>query len=233
VARGDLVSYLEQFAGHHRIDVRTGTGPVDDVIEVLGSVLMSMGGDPEWIIRMLWTLLVEQGRVEEALPVTDDLAAQAGHTWIELYFERIWLLAHCGRIEQAITELRTHPEAHAWYVAGHPANLLANAGRLDDAIAVLWPTRGIPTNGTSRAKLLIRQGRVREASRFCTNPGWSPVRREPLSLLNELMRVGQPGTTNPSHHRIGPNRRRTRSTRQGQWPRPVRRPVRRVGAPQR
>jgi hypothetical protein len=95
--------------------------------------------------------------------------------------ERIWLLAHCGRIEQAITELRTHPEAHACYVAGHMANLLANARRLDDAIAVLWPTRGTPTNGASLAKLLIRQRRVKETSRFCTTGVVSRPTRTPFA----------------------------------------------------
>jgi thioredoxin-like negative regulator of GroEL len=144
-------------------ELLTRHGRVDEAIETLRPVPRSMGGDPEWIIRMLWTLLLDEGRVEEALAVIDDLAAHAGGMWSDLFFERTWLLAACGRIEQAIAELRAHPEADTWYVAGHLADLLADAGRLDEAVAVLWPPDRFPQNATGLAKLLVRQGRVKDA----------------------------------------------------------------------
>jgi tetratricopeptide (TPR) repeat protein len=136
---------------------------VDEAIEVLRPVPSSMGGDPEWVVRMLWTLLADEGPAEEALAVIDDLAAQAGGMGWELFCERIWLLSYCGRTEQAIAELRVHPEADTWYGAWRLSDLLADAGRLGEAIAVLQPTCSAGRNETNLAKLLIRQGRVKDA----------------------------------------------------------------------
>ncbi|MFC9429830.1 tetratricopeptide repeat protein [Streptomyces sp. NPDC056987] len=105
----------------------TRLGRVDEAVEVLRPVPGHIG-DPEWVVRMLWTLLADHGREDEALTFIDDLAARSDGMWFELFCERAWLLSHCGRIEQAITELRARPEADTWYGASHLADLLATAG---------------------------------------------------------------------------------------------------------
>jgi predicted Zn-dependent protease len=138
-------------------------GKVDEAIDVLRPVAKTMGGDPEWIIRMLCTLLVGQGRADEALAIIDDVAAHYGDMWFELHVERNMVLVGCGRIEQAIAELRHRPDSDTWYVASHMADLLVDAGRLEEAISVLKSSDRTVMSTTNLAKLLIRQGCVSEA----------------------------------------------------------------------
>jgi tetratricopeptide (TPR) repeat protein len=135
----------------------------DEAIEVLRPVPRSMGGDPEWVLRMLCTLLADQGRAEEAFAAIDDLAARAGGASAELFGERIRLLSYCGRTEEAITELRARPEADAWSGAWLLSEVLADAGRLDEAIEVLQPPAGGGMYRSRLAELLIRRGRVKDA----------------------------------------------------------------------
>jgi thioredoxin-like negative regulator of GroEL len=136
-------------------------GRADEAIEVLRPVPGSMGGDPEWVVRKLGTLLADQGRLDEALAFIDAFAANG--MWWELAYERAWLLSHCGRTDQAVTELRAHPEAATWYGAWLVSGLLADAGRVDEAIEVLRAGSEAGTNATALAELLIRRGRVKEA----------------------------------------------------------------------
>jgi tetratricopeptide (TPR) repeat protein len=144
-------------------EMLTRHGRVDEAINMLRPVPKAMGGDPEWVIHMLCSLLVEQGRADEALATIDDLAAHHGGMWIELHLERTDVLARCGRIEQAIAELRDHPVAGAWYVTTRLADLLVDAGRPEEAIAVLRAGDRTVMSTTNLAKLLIRRGRVKEA----------------------------------------------------------------------
>ncbi|MGW3246307.1 tetratricopeptide repeat protein [Streptomyces sp. NPDC001070] len=135
----------------------------DEAIEVLRPVPRSMGGDPEWVLRTLRTLLADQGRAEEAFATIDDLAARTGGATPDLFGERIGLLSYCGRTEQAIAELRAHPDAGTWSGAYLLSEVLAGAGRLDEAIEVLRPPAGGAMHRIRLAELLIRRGRVKEA----------------------------------------------------------------------
>lgn len=135
----------------------------DEAIEVLRPVPGSMGGDPEWVLRMLCTLLADQGRAEEALAAVDDLAARIGDRSAELFAERIRLLSHCGRTEQAIAELRADRDAGSWSGAELLSEVLADAGRLDEAIDALQPAADGGMYRIRLAELLIRGGRVKDA----------------------------------------------------------------------
>ncbi|MFC5746938.1 tetratricopeptide repeat protein [Actinomadura rugatobispora] len=150
-------------------------GRADEAIEVLRPVPRSMGGDPEWVVRKLGTLLADEGRLDEALAFID---AFDGRSW-ELAYERAWLLSYCGRTDEAVTELRAHPEAATWYGAWLISGLLADAGRLDEAIEVLRTGSDAGTNATALAELLIRQGHVKDAmtalhQRTTVVPSWTP-----------------------------------------------------------
>jgi hypothetical protein len=70
-------------------------------------------------------------------------------------------MAACGRREEAIEQVRAHPEGGTWYAAEAIAELLAAAGRLDEAVAVLEQQK----SGASSilAWHLIGLGRVKDA----------------------------------------------------------------------
>jgi thioredoxin-like negative regulator of GroEL len=140
-------------------DLLARHGRADEAIEVLRPVAMA---DPECLIRQLCTLLIGQGRPDEALAVIDDIAAQGRLNPFDLRMERIEVLIECGRTEQAITDLRADPGADAGYARVRLAELLADAGRLDEAVAVLRPARERWIRSLL-AKLLTRQGRPEEA----------------------------------------------------------------------
>jgi len=133
---------------------------VDEAIEVLRQVPVWMGGEYECVVRMLGELMLAHGRVEDALAIIDDLAQRAGGMSYELCLERCWLLHTAGRSEQAIAELRAHPEAGEWYGALGIAAVLADGGRVDEAIEVLSPPE---FQNTVLVELLIGQDRVEEA----------------------------------------------------------------------
>ncbi|GAB3830682.1 hypothetical protein [Dactylosporangium cerinum] len=127
------------------------------------ALLRTMIGEPsldhqEWLADTLGTLLLRLGRPEEAVAAVDEIAASHGGMWFELLPFRTRLLVACGRTDQAIDEVRAHPEGDTSYGATLLAELLAGAGRLDEAVEALWPYRG--TCRHDLAMLLVHQGRV-------------------------------------------------------------------------
>ncbi|GAA4250399.1 tetratricopeptide repeat protein [Dactylosporangium darangshiense] len=137
-------------------------GRVDEAIEVLRPVPQATA-DPECIVDMLCNLLIDQGRADEALAVIEDLAARGGGTRIDIARERSKVLARSGQVEQAIAQLRDFADSGADYVTTMLADLLVDAARADEAVAVLRAGEQSTTIRTHLAKVLIGQGRVREA----------------------------------------------------------------------
>ncbi len=152
----------------HAARILIEAGRIDEGLAAMRNVL-----DPshQCATREWWELMVDHGRADDALAVIDDLAASwdQGMTW-ELLCERVWLLNYAGRKEQAIEESRGHPEIDTWYGAWTLSDLLIDAGRLDEAAAVLEPSFREGQNADSMAQLMIRQGRAEEAIAVLRRP---------------------------------------------------------------
>ncbi|HTJ37777.1 MAG TPA: hypothetical protein VL738_31475 [Dactylosporangium sp.] len=131
-------------------------------IEVLRPAAQATA-DPECIVDMLCNLLVDQGRADEALAVIEDLTARRRDARIDIARERSQVLARSGQVEQAIAQLRGFADSGADDVTTMLADLLVDAARADEAVAVLRAGEQTTMIRTHLAKVLIRQGRVREA----------------------------------------------------------------------
>ena len=151
-------------------------GRIEEGMAALRNVL-----DPshQCATREWWGLMVDHNRADEALAAIDKLAAGWDHgmSW-ELFCERVWLLDYAGRKDQAIEEVGAHPEAATWYGAWTLSDLLIDAGRLDEAAAVLEPSFHEGRNIDNMARLMIRQGRVQDAVELLHRPK-SPAPDDP------------------------------------------------------
>ncbi|ROO87644.1 hypothetical protein EDD29_5268 [Actinocorallia herbida] len=147
--------------------VRHGLG--DEAIEVMRSLAERPGGAEDWIVDTLCTLYADHGRPRDGLAHLDALKARRGgeEDW-EFFRMRLPLMAACGLLDEAIEEARSHPEGDTWYAARALSDVLAEAGRAEEAAAVLdrYPTFG----SARRAELLIDLGRIEEAVRLLQQP---------------------------------------------------------------
>ncbi|WP_327002994.1 tetratricopeptide repeat protein [Dactylosporangium sp. NBC_01737] len=187
----EAVAVLRPFADDHVGHARPALaallerhGRADESI----AVLRTMIGEPsldhqEWLAAELGDLLLRLGRPGEAVAVFDEIAAHHGEMWFELLPHRAPLLVACGRTDEAIAEVRAHPEGDTVYGAELLAGLLADAGRLDEAVEALWPHRADDSHSgrCALAELLIRQGRVDLAIDVVTAP-----REPPAQPLDDL-----------------------------------------------
>ncbi|WP_222106206.1 tetratricopeptide repeat protein [Catellatospora sichuanensis] len=157
LAAGDpnAASYLADLLARHD---RTG-----EAVAVLRTAANSIPTAADWLLRQMSTLLVDQGRAEEALALIDEFAGP-GLMDSEYFLNRVYVLERCGQVDEAIAELRAHPDSEAWYLAGTTTRLLAGAGRIDEAIELLSPSAGEPSANTALlAELLVKQGRAEDA----------------------------------------------------------------------
>ncbi|MFC7014360.1 tetratricopeptide repeat protein [Streptomyces viridiviolaceus] len=136
-------------------------GQGNEAIEVMRHQAEARNGD-DWILHTLSDLYLEQGRPEDGLAHLDALAAARGgeEEW-DLFWLRLPLMAACDRVDEAIEQARAHPEGGTSYAARHIAELLAGAGRTEEAVAVLRPHA--PANSHDLAGYLIDLGRIEEA----------------------------------------------------------------------
>ncbi|MFG2331691.1 tetratricopeptide repeat protein [Streptomyces sp. NPDC048604] len=134
----------------------------EEAVEVMRALADAPGGAEDWILHVLCTLYTDQGRPEDGLAHLDALAAARGgeEEW-DLFWIRLPLMAACDRISEALESARAHPEGATWYAAPHIAELLAGAGRTEEAVAVLRPHS--PANSHDLAGYLMDLGRIEEA----------------------------------------------------------------------
>ncbi|MEU5242675.1 CDC27 family protein [Streptomyces asoensis] len=152
---------------------RHGRG--NEAIDVMRVQADARNGD-DWILHTLAELCLDQGRPEEGLAHLDALAAARGgeEEW-DLYWIRLPLIAACDGADEAIAQARSHPEGATWYAAPDIAQLLAGAGRTEEAIAVL--EQHASSNRFDLAGHLIDLGRVEDALAVLLPPAPSPPKQ--------------------------------------------------------
>ncbi|MET9615421.1 tetratricopeptide repeat protein [Kitasatospora indigofera] len=140
----------------------TRHGRGDEAIEVMRTIADSPGGAEDWIVDTLCTLYTDHGRARDGLAYLDALKARRDGTeeW-DFFRMRLPLMADCGLLDEAIEQARVHPEGDTWYAAWAISDLLAEAGRTEEAVAVL--EAHAPANSGLLASRLIDLGRVKDA----------------------------------------------------------------------
>ncbi|MFC8829716.1 hypothetical protein ACFT9I_30785 [Streptomyces sp. NPDC057137] len=142
-----------------RLLARHGRG--NEAIVVMRVQAEAHNGD-DWILHALSGLYLEQGRPQDGLELLDTLAAaRRGEEEWDLYWIRLPLIAACSGVDEAIAQARSHSEGATSYAAPHIAELLAGAGRTEDAVAVL--EQHASANRHDLAGYLIDLGRVDDA----------------------------------------------------------------------
>ncbi|MEW2130471.1 hypothetical protein [Streptomyces sp. NPDC005435] len=149
-------------------------GRAGEAIEVLRALAERPGGAEDWVVHTLCTLYTEHGLAQDGLAFLDALRARHGgaEDW-EFFRLRLPLMADRGRLDEAVEQTRAHPEGDTWYAAWALSELLAGAGRTEEAVAVLEQHPAF--NGSLRAGHLIGLGRVAEAVRVLQQPGPTPA----------------------------------------------------------
>ncbi|MFJ4849635.1 MULTISPECIES: tetratricopeptide repeat protein [unclassified Streptomyces] len=142
-----------------RLLARHGRG--NEAIDVMRIQADAHNGD-DWILHTLACLYLDQRRPGDGLAHLDALAAaRAGEEDWDLYWIRLPLIAARDGVDQAVAQARSHPEGATWYAAWHIAELLAGAGRTEEAAAVLEQHAWV--NGHDLAACLIDLGRIEDA----------------------------------------------------------------------
>ncbi|GIE28535.1 hypothetical protein Ait01nite_015800 [Actinoplanes italicus] len=177
----EAVAALRPFAEDGNTDVAGALadlflrqGRIDDATEVLYAGIRSEGGAHGCTRARLWTMLIEAGRLDEALRLLGELERDFEGQEENLQ-DRIWLLQELGRDEEVLALLRAHPRAGEGYWLCRQAAVLTRIGRADEAIELLRPYATSYFVGDDLAALLIRRGDVDEAMAVVRG-------REPLDL---------------------------------------------------
>ncbi|MFP1630036.1 hypothetical protein ACLB9X_34050 [Streptomyces sp. 5K101] len=145
---------------------RHGRG--DEAIAVMRAQADVHHGD-DWILHALSELCLDQGRPSDGLAHLDALgAARGGENEWELFWMRLPLIAACSGVDEAVERARAHPEGTTWYAAERIARLLADAGRTEEAIAVLQ--QHDRRNSHDLAGYFIDLGRIDEALAVLQQP---------------------------------------------------------------
>jgi tetratricopeptide (TPR) repeat protein len=134
----------------------------DEAIEVMRTLADSPSGAEDWIVDTLCALYADHGRIRDGLAYLDTVKTRRGgkEEW-EFFRIRLRLMAGAGALDDAIEQARVHPEGDTWYAAWTISELLAEARRTEEAVAVL--EAHAPTNSSILAWHLIDLGRITDA----------------------------------------------------------------------
>jgi tetratricopeptide (TPR) repeat protein len=137
-------------------------GRFDDAIEAVEHTFDDLYDGN--LLQATMMILAEQGQHDRAIALTrgrsPEFLAENEAFWLR--DNRWWLMAEAGRAREAIAEIEALPVAEVEDRELTIAGLLAQDGRVDEAMARLRPMPGgRATNDL--AGLLIRQGRFKEA----------------------------------------------------------------------
>ncbi|MFF5225741.1 tetratricopeptide repeat protein [Dactylosporangium sp. NPDC000521] len=124
-------------------------GRVQEAVAILTE--LATGDDPECALHALGGIA----------PDTALVLLEEPHD-VDLLMLRVDLLVEHGRVQDAITALRTGPDHDLPSVRARLGELLAGQGREDEAIAVLANPAGL-VPATLLAELLLRRGQVQDA----------------------------------------------------------------------
>jgi tetratricopeptide (TPR) repeat protein len=161
VYRQDDSPLRRYHGGVHLVQLLARHGRGDDAIEVMRTLADSYG-DEDWIVDTLCTLYADHGRTGDALAYLDALKTRRGGEEELFFFRlRLRLMAGCGRLDEAMELVQAHPEGDTCYAAWTISDVLADHGRLEEAVAVLEPHAS--TNPGPLAGHLIGLGRVKDA----------------------------------------------------------------------
>ncbi|MFJ3639203.1 hypothetical protein ACIPRD_05545 [Streptomyces sp. NPDC090108] len=170
---------------------RHGRG--DEAIEVMRALADPPGGAEDCVVETLCTLYADHGRADEGLEWLDALGARAGadvgagaEEW-EFFRVRLRLLAGLGRLDEAVERARAHPEGDTWYAAWTVSDLLAAAGRTEEAVALLEPHAH--AHRTLLAGRLIDAGRVEDAVALLQRDEPEPDTRQWWSAFADASRT--------------------------------------------
>lgn len=149
-------------------------GMVDEAIAVMLALADSPYGADECVVDTLCTMYAEHGRAHEGLVYLDALKERRGgkEEW-DFFQMRLPLMVDCGLRGEAIEQARAHPEGGTWYAAWSLSDLLAGAGRLEEAVAVL--EQHPASTSTVLARHLIDLGRIDDAVRVLRRPSAAPA----------------------------------------------------------
>ncbi|MFK0256251.1 hypothetical protein [Streptomyces sp. NPDC090445] len=151
--RHDAVQLAQLLARH---------GRGDEAIEVMRTLVDSPGGADDWIVDTACTLYADHGRAQDGLAHLDALKARRdGEEEGDFFRMRLRLMADCGLLDEAVEQARAHPEGDTSYAAWTISDMLAEAGRAEEAVAVLEPHA--PAHSSALAGHLIDLGRVKDA----------------------------------------------------------------------
>jgi hypothetical protein len=116
------------------------------------------------LLQSAMLLLAEQGRYGQAIELTEgrspEFLAENDEFWLRS--NRWWLMGESGRAREAIAEVEAPPPGEVEDRELTIAWLLAQDGRVEEAIDLVRPLPGTRA-ATDLAELLIRQDRFTEA----------------------------------------------------------------------
>ncbi|GLW69706.1 hypothetical protein Kpho02_20050 [Kitasatospora phosalacinea] len=161
--------------GHLLSRLLVRRGRIDEAIAEVRALADSPDGADDCGVDALCTLYAEHGRAREALAYLDARRERRGgeEDW-DSFRVRLPLMVDCGLRDEAIEQARAHPEGDTWYAAWSLSQLLAEAGRSEEAVALLERHPG--SHPTVLAHHLLDLGRVEDAVRVLrARPGAASV----------------------------------------------------------